>query len=230
MSRPVLYMLPGLLCDETVFAPQVAGLSDICEVRTPEFRGLDLFTAMAQRVLDDAPAAVLRRGLLHGRARRLPDRRHGARSHRAVLRVRHRRRAAGGRRGAAAPGRDRPRLARGHGRAGRRLASAHAAREPPRRPRLRGAPEGHGDALDARAARETDPRPAEPSRRPPRAADHQMPDAHRLRPAGRVEPARSLTRPSRRPFPARNWSSSRTAGTSCPSNSPRRSTAPCGSG
>lgn len=55
MSRPVLYMLPGLLCDETVFAPQITGLSDICEVRVPEFLGLDSFTAMAQRVLDDAP-------------------------------------------------------------------------------------------------------------------------------------------------------------------------------
>ncbi|MBX9760454.1 MAG: alpha/beta hydrolase [Beijerinckiaceae bacterium] len=55
MSRPVLYMLPGLLCDETVFAPQVTGLSDVCDVRVPEFRGLDSFTAMAQRVLDDAP-------------------------------------------------------------------------------------------------------------------------------------------------------------------------------
>lgn len=55
MSRPVLYMLPGLLCDATVFAPQVAGLSDICEVRTPEFRGLDSFKAMAQLVLDEAP-------------------------------------------------------------------------------------------------------------------------------------------------------------------------------
>ncbi len=55
MSRPVLYLLPGLLCDETVFAPQVAALSDVCEVRVPVFRGLDTFDAMAQRVLEDAP-------------------------------------------------------------------------------------------------------------------------------------------------------------------------------
>src|SRR5690606_765732 len=54
-SRPVLYMLPGLLCDETVFAPQVAALSDVCEIRIPEFRGLDSFDAMARRVLEGAP-------------------------------------------------------------------------------------------------------------------------------------------------------------------------------
>jgi pimeloyl-ACP methyl ester carboxylesterase len=56
MSRPVLYLLPGLLCDDTVFAPQVKALSDICEIRIPEFRGLDSLSGMAQRVLDDAPA------------------------------------------------------------------------------------------------------------------------------------------------------------------------------
>lgn len=55
MSRPVLYMLPGLLCDETVFAPQVVALSDICEVRIPDFRDLESFDAMARRVLDGAP-------------------------------------------------------------------------------------------------------------------------------------------------------------------------------
>lgn len=55
MSRPVLYMLPGLLCDEAVFAAQIAALSDVCEVRAPIFRGLDSFDAMAQAVLADAP-------------------------------------------------------------------------------------------------------------------------------------------------------------------------------
>lgn len=55
MNRPVLYMLPGLLCDETVFAPQVAGLSDAIDVRVPRFLGLDCLIAMAQHVLDIAP-------------------------------------------------------------------------------------------------------------------------------------------------------------------------------
>ena len=55
MSRPVLYLLPGLLCDEAVFAPQIAALSDVCEMRVPLFRGLEYFDAMAQAVLADAP-------------------------------------------------------------------------------------------------------------------------------------------------------------------------------
>lgn len=55
MSRPVLYLLPGLLCDEAVFAPQIAALSDVCEMRVPRFRGLESFDAMAQAVLADAP-------------------------------------------------------------------------------------------------------------------------------------------------------------------------------
>lgn len=55
MSRPVLYLLPGLLCDEAVFAPQIAALSDVCEMRVPLFRGLESFDAMAQAVLADAP-------------------------------------------------------------------------------------------------------------------------------------------------------------------------------
>lgn len=55
MSRPVLYLLPGLLCDEAVFAPQIAALADECEVRVPLFRGLDSFDTMAQAVLADAP-------------------------------------------------------------------------------------------------------------------------------------------------------------------------------
>lgn len=55
MNRPVLYLLPGLLCDETVFAAQIAGLSDICDVRVPLFRGLGSFDEMAHAVLDGAP-------------------------------------------------------------------------------------------------------------------------------------------------------------------------------
>lgn len=55
MPRPVLYLLPGLLCDEIVFAEQVRALSDVCEIRIPSFRGLDSLDAMAQAVLADAP-------------------------------------------------------------------------------------------------------------------------------------------------------------------------------
>ncbi|HEY8579480.1 MAG TPA: alpha/beta fold hydrolase [Beijerinckiaceae bacterium] len=54
-DRPALFLLPGLLCDETVFAPQKAGLSDICDVRVPDYRHAPSIEAMAQHVLDAAP-------------------------------------------------------------------------------------------------------------------------------------------------------------------------------
>ena len=53
--RPVLYLLPGLLCDATVWAAQVQGLSDIAEIRTPDFLGHDSIAGMAAFVLDQAP-------------------------------------------------------------------------------------------------------------------------------------------------------------------------------
>jgi pimeloyl-ACP methyl ester carboxylesterase len=56
MPRPVLYLLPGLLCDQTVFQPQIAALSELCEVRVPRFKGLGSFDEMAACVLEDAPA------------------------------------------------------------------------------------------------------------------------------------------------------------------------------
>lgn len=54
-ARPTLMLLPGLLCDESVFAHQHAGLSDISDVQSPHFRGYDSLEAMAQHVLDIAP-------------------------------------------------------------------------------------------------------------------------------------------------------------------------------
>lgn len=54
-DKPVLFLLPGLLCDETVFAPQAAGLADICDVRVPDLRGFSSMKDMAQHVLDQAP-------------------------------------------------------------------------------------------------------------------------------------------------------------------------------
>jgi pimeloyl-ACP methyl ester carboxylesterase len=54
-SRPVLYLLPGLLCDASVWEHQKAALSDRCEVRIGDFRGFDSLTDMARSVLVDAP-------------------------------------------------------------------------------------------------------------------------------------------------------------------------------
>jgi len=49
-----LYLLSGLLCDETVWAPLMAGLEDHAVVRTLDFRGFDNIGEMADLVLDNA--------------------------------------------------------------------------------------------------------------------------------------------------------------------------------
>lgn len=54
-ARLTLYLLPGLLCDASVWAAQVAALSDVADVRTPDFLGFDSITAMAESVLAGAP-------------------------------------------------------------------------------------------------------------------------------------------------------------------------------
>lgn len=54
-TKPVLYLLPGLLCDHRCWVHQQAALSAIAEVRIPSFRGFSSLRDMAQSVLDDAP-------------------------------------------------------------------------------------------------------------------------------------------------------------------------------
>jgi pimeloyl-ACP methyl ester carboxylesterase len=55
-QKPVLYLLPGLLCDARIFRTQVDDLAPVCEVRVPDFFGFDSLTAMAEHVLASAPA------------------------------------------------------------------------------------------------------------------------------------------------------------------------------
>lgn len=54
-AKPVLFILPGLLCDGSIFEAQKQALADICEVRSPDFAGFDSIVAMAQHVIDQAP-------------------------------------------------------------------------------------------------------------------------------------------------------------------------------
>lgn len=54
-SRPPLYLLPGLLCDATVWEHQAASLARHADIRIPVFRGLSSFRDMALSVLKDAP-------------------------------------------------------------------------------------------------------------------------------------------------------------------------------
>lgn len=51
-----LFLLPGLLCDRTVWAVQAAELADRAEVRIPDFWGYQSIEAMAAAVLARAPA------------------------------------------------------------------------------------------------------------------------------------------------------------------------------
>ena len=52
---PVLYLLPGLLCDERAWTHQQQHLADLVETRVPDFRQCDSLDAMADVVLKEAP-------------------------------------------------------------------------------------------------------------------------------------------------------------------------------
>lgn len=51
----VVYLLPGLLCDETVWRHQITALAPFATVVVPDFRGMNSFRAMALKVLSQAP-------------------------------------------------------------------------------------------------------------------------------------------------------------------------------
>ncbi|HXZ67605.1 MAG TPA: alpha/beta hydrolase [Alphaproteobacteria bacterium] len=50
-----VFLLPGLLCDEEIWRHQRAALDHEFDIRIPRFLGLNRITAMAERVLQDAP-------------------------------------------------------------------------------------------------------------------------------------------------------------------------------
>lgn len=53
---PVIYLLPGLLCDRDVWQFQATALNEVCEVRIPEYRNVDSLSAMAAQILEEAPS------------------------------------------------------------------------------------------------------------------------------------------------------------------------------
>jgi pimeloyl-ACP methyl ester carboxylesterase len=61
-----LLLLPGLLCDRQLWAPQVAGLSDIAETVVADLTRDDSFAAMAGRALAGAPPRFALAGLSMG--------------------------------------------------------------------------------------------------------------------------------------------------------------------
>ncbi|MDG2174545.1 MAG: alpha/beta hydrolase [Gammaproteobacteria bacterium] len=54
-QHPILYLLPGLLCDQDVWQHQVAALSQHAEIRVPDYRGVDSLEIMTELVLNEAP-------------------------------------------------------------------------------------------------------------------------------------------------------------------------------
>ncbi|HOZ62909.1 MAG TPA: alpha/beta hydrolase, partial [Burkholderiaceae bacterium] len=53
--KPTLILLPGLMCDAIVWAPQVQALSAVANCVVPKYGTLNSLTAMAEHVLATAP-------------------------------------------------------------------------------------------------------------------------------------------------------------------------------
>lgn len=54
-----LVLLPGLLCNARLWAPQIEALSDTCEIIVPDLTRDDAMSGMAARVLAEAPPGPL---------------------------------------------------------------------------------------------------------------------------------------------------------------------------
>lgn len=65
MAEPLL-LLPGLLCNRLLFAPQIEALGDQREIMVADLRHDDSMAGMAERVLADAPEAFALCGLSMG--------------------------------------------------------------------------------------------------------------------------------------------------------------------
>ena len=55
MTRTPLVLLPGLLCDAAIWAPQAAALADVADVVVGDLTRVDSVAAMARQILDAAP-------------------------------------------------------------------------------------------------------------------------------------------------------------------------------
>ncbi|HET7408770.1 MAG TPA: alpha/beta hydrolase, partial [Paracoccaceae bacterium] len=65
-DRPTLILLPGLLCTEALWRPQVEGLSDIAEMRIADLTAADTMRGMAEAVLAGASERFALAGLSMG--------------------------------------------------------------------------------------------------------------------------------------------------------------------
>ena len=65
-DRPVLALLPGLLCDARLWRPQIDGLSDLIDPRVADLTQDDSIAAMAERTLAGLPERFALAGLSMG--------------------------------------------------------------------------------------------------------------------------------------------------------------------
>ncbi|MCK8681844.1 alpha/beta fold hydrolase [Pseudomonas umsongensis] len=56
VTKPCLVLLPGMVCDEAVFAPQLAHLDGMADILVPRYGDSCTFEDMARMVLNQAPA------------------------------------------------------------------------------------------------------------------------------------------------------------------------------
>src|SRR5215469_2286884 len=66
MPKTPLILLPGLLCDAALWAPQREALADIADVWIGDLTGADSMAAMAEAVLAAAPPKFALAGLSMG--------------------------------------------------------------------------------------------------------------------------------------------------------------------
>lgn len=65
-TRESVLLLPGMLCDERLFAPQVEALGPVCNVEVMGIDGMDTIEALADAVLANAPDQFNLAGLSMG--------------------------------------------------------------------------------------------------------------------------------------------------------------------
>ena len=65
-GRPHLLLLPGLLCDETLWKHQAEAFSDVADITIADMTLDDTMEAMARRALDSMPGKFALAGLSMG--------------------------------------------------------------------------------------------------------------------------------------------------------------------
>ena len=66
MSLPALVLLPGMMCDARMYAPQIEALKDIAECQVGYLGGADNIADIAKQVLLNAPEKFALAGLSMG--------------------------------------------------------------------------------------------------------------------------------------------------------------------